>query len=58
VAWKIPIERLQGQTDAVFKTDPVYQNEFKRYFGNSQLPLNEKTLILIEVEDENPDDYQ
>jgi hypothetical protein len=28
----------KGQTDSVFKTDSVFRDEYKRYFGNIQLP--------------------
>ena len=30
----------KGQTDSVFKTESVFRDEYKRYFGNIQFPDN------------------
>jgi hypothetical protein len=34
----VAVNDLQGQTDSVFKTESVFRDECKRYFGNNQLP--------------------
>jgi hypothetical protein len=39
--WEIPVYRLQGQTDSVFKTESVFPDEYKRYFLKYPTPFVE-----------------